>query len=257
MMRFFAALSLIGLVAQAHAQPAEAPAKAPVVAGTDDAHAGHTWLAPTALTSPAGSWSISSVELLLIGGTYAITDRLEVGAMTFLPAGQFDGVALGWGHAKMRVVDAGNVHGALRLDGIYTYEGMDHYEDVARSEAIAAASAVVTVCIDDACRSHASASGGVVFAGASDDEVPFAGALSTVIAVSKRMKLVFELDAGYTANDPHATPYGVLAWAGVRLATPRLGIDLGVAKPICDNCVDDDFKLGIPFLAATYRSLPD
>jgi hypothetical protein len=256
-MRFFAAAVVSALVAQARAQPVEEtpPIDEAMQGALDDANAHRAWLAPTALTAPAGTWTIVSYEVAVAGLIFSVTDRLEVGAMTFLPISD-ELPTLAWGHVKLRVLDSGSVHGALRLDGVYVHEVTDASEDDEITHTIASAMAAVTLCVDVRCRSHLGAALGVAFTG-TGDELPIGGAASAVVAMTDVVKLVFELDAGYIVNDPHDSPYGAFAWAGVRFTSRAAGVDLGVMRPLCDDCIEKRLKYGFPFVMATIRSVPD
>ncbi len=44
----------------------------------EDANAGRMWLSPTALTEPAGTWSFSDYDLLVVGLSYAATDTVSI-----------------------------------------------------------------------------------------------------------------------------------------------------------------------------------
>src|SRR5687768_4361434 len=77
-------------------EPAPPPAGMPIVVAPpapatvdrgviEDANSGRNWLTPTALTPPAGTWSFSDFELLMVSGGYAITDQLSVSVTTLLP----------------------------------------------------------------------------------------------------------------------------------------------------------------------------
>jgi hypothetical protein len=209
-----------------------------------DAHANRAWAAPTALTPPAGTFAIVDYELVLGGIIFAPTDRIEVGLLTIPP---IDGFLFAWAHAKFRVLDINYFHAALRVDGLITNET----EDPA-----GAASVAITMCIDPACHSHL---GAMFVAARFDEETGIGGALSSVFSISEHMKIMFELDAGYspTERDTFDKVEPLLVWYGLRLTSKKVGFDLGFAKPICDDCDDEDLDTGYPFLAFTYRFTRD
>ncbi|MEZ4367063.1 MAG: hypothetical protein R2939_12380 [Kofleriaceae bacterium] len=75
----------------------------------EDANAGRTFLAPTALMSPKGSWTFSDWELFLVGGSYAFSDDVAASAVTMLPL--FDGQPfIGLFTGKVRLVRQERLH---------------------------------------------------------------------------------------------------------------------------------------------------
>ena len=216
----------------------------------EDANAGRTWLAPTALTEPAGTWSFSDYELLLVGLSYAATDTLSFSANTLLPIVEDMPFWL-LVNGKAQIVRSGNVRFALQGALIH-----------ARVEGEGATAAILggalTYCIDPECRSLLNAYVGAGFAHEDQSAVPLALSASLLYGINKHVKLMLEADTGYIAGGGiDAAADGFLAWYGVRFTSKIIGVDLGFMKPICDGCEDSGLVMGIPFVSFTYRSFKD
>lgn len=85
------------------------PAVEPLSARRDDSAMDQAWLAPTALTQPAGTLTLSNHELDVVGATFAPFEHWQVGvAGTIYPAGY--GLAA---MTKVRVLDIGRYHAAF------------------------------------------------------------------------------------------------------------------------------------------------
>jgi len=243
---------------------APAPAPAPVVVEpppaqtstvdlgvVNDANSGRSWLAPTALTAPAGTWSFSDYELLLVSGSYAITDQVGLSLTTMIPVtDQFFWVMLS---GKAQILKAGSVRLALQGGITYTsYDGGDTTDSFTAGEVGGA----LTVCIDAECNSHLNGFLGAGFAQADQSAVPFIAAGSLVMKVARRVKLVFEADTGFILGDINETTDGFLFWYGLRFTSRNIGVDVGLMKPIIDGDTDTgSFPLGFPFVSFTYRAL--
>jgi hypothetical protein len=244
---------------EAMPQPPPPPPPAPVaVAATappstvdqgvvEDANAGRGWLAPTALTPPAGTWSFSDFELFVISAGYAVTDKVQVSATTLIPivSDMPTWVLL---NGKAQIIRAGKVRGAVQA--ALTYAGVDG--DSATALELGGA---LTFCIDEACHSHISGFLGAGFAHEDQSAVPFMFAFEGAFRVGKHLKLILEADSGFVAGEIDAAADGFLAWYGVRFTSSFLGVDLGFMKPICDGCESDELPMGFPFVSFTYRNL--
>lgn len=213
----------------------------------EDANAGRGWLAPTALTPPAGTWSFSDFELFIISAGYAVTDKVQVSATTLIPivSDMPTWVLL---NGKAQIIRAGKLRGAVQA--ALTYAGVDG--DSATALELGGA---LTYCIDDACHSHISGFLGAGFAHEDQSAVPFMFAFEGAFRVGKHLKLILEADSGFVAGEIDAAADGFLAWYGVRFTSSFLGVDLGFMKPICDGCESDELPMGFPFVSFTYRNL--
>ncbi len=241
------------------------PPQPPVVAGqpappastvdkgiVDDANAGRSWLMPTALIEPAGTWSFSDFQLFLISLGYSVTDQFSISATTLLPIVSDMPFWL-FVNAKVQVVKSGRVRAALQ--GALTTVRADN-----ESANGAVLGGALTLCIDDACHSHFSAYVGAGFAHQNESAVPFVFAGSLAYRVANHVKLMLEADSAYIAGNINEAANGFLAWYGVRFTSNIIGVDLGFAKPICTDGTDCSIKelpMGFPFVSFTYRALKD
>ncbi len=215
----------------------------------DDANSGRNWLSPTALTPPAGTWSFSDFELLMVSGSYAVTDQLSISATTLLPIVEgtpFFGIA----SIKLQVLKAGSARLALQGAVLHIRDtsGSDDF-----SVTVGNFGGALTLCIDHDCHSHVTGYLGAGFAQEDTSSVPFVGSLAATLKIGKRVKAVFEADTAFIAGDINETANGFLGWYGLRFTSREIGVDLGFAKPICDGC-EDGLVMGFPFVSFTYRS---
>ena len=213
----------------------------------EDANAGRGWVMPTALTEPAGTWSFSDFELLMISIGYSVTDDLSLSASTLLPLTEDFPFWLLL-NAKLRVVNTGRFH--LALQGAGTFVHVD--SDNASAGVLGAAA---TLCLDDDCYSTLSGYLGAGFARQDQSALPFMAAGSLAYRVAKHVKLLLEADTGFIAGEIDAAADGFLGWYGVRFTSSIIGVDLGFVKPFCDGCEDTGLPLGLPFVSFTYRAL--
>ena len=232
--------------------PPGAPAETGVDEGViEDANSGRNWLTPTALTPPAGTWSFSSYELFFASLGYAVTDRFTVSGTFLLPA--FEDMPLfGIASVKGQVIKSGNVRGALQFNVMFVSE-----DD---SVTVANLGGVLTMCIDHACHSHLSGYLGAGFGidvDESQSSVPFVAAAAAVFRVGRHMKFVFEADTAFIVGEVDEAANGFLGWYGIRFTSKHIGVDLGFAKPICEDCEIDELPMGIPFVSFTYRGYND
>jgi hypothetical protein len=260
---------LLGFSSVAWAQPGAAPppppgavappteAQSTVDQGViDDANSGRNWLTPTALTPPAGTWSFTDYELLLASLGYAVTDHFTISATVLLPIVE-DMPFFGIASAKLQVLKAGNLRGALQLNVMHTSidDGGDDF-----SLSAANLGGALTLCIDDACHSHVTGYLGAGFGldtVESQNAVPFVAAAAAAFRVARHIKFVFEADTAFIVGDVDEAANGFLGWYGVRFTSREIGVDLGFAKPICEDCDSEGLPMGFPFVSFTYRGYAD
>lgn len=213
----------------------------------EDANAGRMWLSPTALTEPAGTWSFSDYELLLVGLSYAATDTVSISANTLLPIVEDMPFWL-LVNGKAQIVKSGNVR--LAVQGSLIHARVD-----GEGATAAVLGGALSYCIDADCRSIVNAYVGAGFAHENQSALPIALSGSLLYGVNKHVKIMLEADTGYIAGGGiDAAADGFLAWYGVRFTSKIIGVDLGFVKPICDGCEDSGLVMGVPFVSFTYRS---
>jgi hypothetical protein len=216
----------------------------------EDANAGRSWLSPTALTEPAGTWSFSDFELLMVSLHYSPTDQLSLSATTLLPIVEDMPFWL-LVNGKFQIIKSGNVRGVIQ--GAVTHVSAD-----GEGATAAVLGGALTYCIDSECHSTLTGYVGAGFAHEDQSAVPLVFAGSVAYRVNRHVKLLLEADTGYIAGggiDQAAD--GFLAWYGVRFTSKIIGVDLGFVKPICDGCEDSGLVMGVPFVSFTYRSFKE
>jgi hypothetical protein len=222
----------------------------------DDANAGRSWLSPTALTEPAGTWSFSDFELLLASISYSPTDQLSLSATTLLPiTSDFPFWLLVNG--KYQIVKAGNVR--IVAQAAVSYVSVEDDSDSGSSTRSSVTGAVIggaaTYCIDSECHSTLTGYLGAGFAHEDQSAVPFVFSGALALGVNKHVKILLEGDSGFMAGSINDQIDGFLAWYGIRFTSKEIGVDLGFTRPICSGCDTGPLLLGVPFVSFTYRSI--
>ena len=222
----------------------------------EDANSGRTWLAPTALTAPAGTFSFSDWQLFWVGAGYSPTDKLSLSASTMIPlTSDFPIIIFATG--KLQLLDAGR----LKVAGHAGFLFFNLNEsDVDGDETFTAASlgGVATYCLDDDCHSvlNGFIAGGFALEYAADQtSVPFGVSAAYIQRLTRMVKLILEVDSGFVAGEFDAAADGFLGWYGVRFTSKNIGVDLGLVKLFCDGCDSEFLPLGYPVVNFTYRSL--
>lgn len=215
----------------------------------EDANSGRGWLAPTALTPPAGTWTFSDYELFIVGASYALTDAFQVSAATLLPITS-DMPFVGLFSAKARLLSAGKLHVAAAGSLFVAVDSGD-------SVSAGAVGGTATLCLDDgACRSHVT---GYLAAGLANDDqtvIPFIASVAVAARLGDRLKIVVEANTGFLTGEVNDIASGFLGWYGLRFYSSSIGVDVGFVRPFGED-VDADLVLGLPFLSFTYRQLPE
>jgi hypothetical protein len=219
----------------------------------EDANSGRSWLMPTALMEPAGTWSFTDFELFMVGLGYSVTDRMSISVTTLLPIVSDMPVFL-LGNAKLQVIRSGNLRVAVQGAMTYVQERNTGNNYGASAGELGAAA---TLCIDTDCRSHVSGFIGAGFAHDTQSSVPFLVAGSLAMSMNKHVKAIVEADSAFIAGDINEQANGFLAWYGLRFTSETIGVDLGFAKPVCDGCSNGDLPMGAPFVSFTYRSFKE
>ena len=211
-----------------------------------DVNADRVFIAPTALTQPAGSVAFNSYELFFAGITAAPTDRLQLSAWGLLPVFEDFPIIIN-GSGKFALVNEGALR--LALQGGVSFASVD-----GTSGGVGTLGAAATICTDDACHSmvnfYAAAMADINGDG---NAIAILGSAGVVQRVTDHVKLALELDtAGAITENESELVDGFLLFYGVRFTGTRLGVDLGFAKPLVDE--DTGLFMGIPWVAFTYRA---
>lgn len=232
------------------APPAGEPAAASQIpAGIiEDANSSRVWLSPTALMAPAGTWSFDDYELFFIGGSYAITDQLQLSGVTLLPlvSGQ-PFIALV--SAKLGLITRGRLHLAVQASTM-----------LATGEADSLGAMVVggaaTLCLDADC--HSIVNGYVATGFSLQEETPAFPVIVTASLVqrlSARVKLAVEIDSGLVLGEINEVGDGFVGWYGLRFTSRNIGVDVGFVRPFAQGYEQEVLPLGIPWLNFTYRAI--
>lgn len=221
----------------------------------EDANAGRAFFMGTALMPPAGTWSFEDYELMLIGGSYAVTDNFQLSVTTMVPvSSKFLPV---FGSAKVKLLRAGNTHVALQggVGGLYWNESLSTGSGT-KSVYVGEIGAALTQCLDADCYTHVDGFAGTGFSlQSSNSSVPLMISGALVAKLGRRVRLVLEADTGHVIGKINDTANGVLVWYGLRFTSRQLGVDVGFTKPICQGCSDGGFPIGFPIVAFAYRNL--
>jgi hypothetical protein len=185
------------------------------------------WIAPTALTVPAGSVTVSLYEAVLTRVTIGLTDRIQIWGGTSWTG--FVGAPVWEVGAKATILSVGRLHLALLAEHLGArFSQWNGF-------VLAGAGAAASVCIDGGCRSvlSVSALGGRFWLDTEDaDFESRADALvspSAVIAIGDFMKIVVE------SHVPVASHRREAFWAAVaRVPLAALTLDLGLFSQFRD-----------------------
>jgi hypothetical protein len=237
------------------AAPADEGAGAVDPGAVEDPHADRTVLLPTALTQPAGSFSISSYELVFAGLTYGITDRLQVSTTVLLTP--FMGTNFVVGNLKWQVLR----HGSLRLsinagvtylrsvdDGFFQEPGS---EQITHQRVSPHLGATVSHCLTDDCQSLLSASVQILTNPRRSGlgQVNAAYGASLISRITEHTKLVLEVTSGSELNPALQPINGALPTAALRYFNQRVAFDggvMGVAE-------SGGQLIPIPYVAGSFR----
>lgn len=229
----------------------------------EDANAGRSWLTPTALTPPAGTFSFSDYELLLVGISYAVSDQLVISAETMVPV--TSDFYWGFASAKLQILKQGRLRVALQggAAGVFAKstdtvdDGMGNVTTTTSSDSTGGleVGGAATYCLDAPCFSHVDAFVGAAFAYQNNASVPVGFAGSLVARLGRRVRLVLEADSAHLFGDISGQADGILGWYGLRFTSREIGVDVGFVKPFCDGCSSDVLPLGFPVLSFTYRGM--
>jgi hypothetical protein len=222
----------------------------------EDPHGDRGVLLPTALTQPAGTFSISSYDLFIAGLTFGITDRLQVSTTAVLTP--FVGAALVVGNLKWQVLRHGSwrlsLNAGMSYDHVEPPEpsfGPDGQINPVEGGLTPHLGAAVSYCLSDDCQSLLSASVQML---ATPERWRFGQSnayfgASLVHRMTEHTKLVLEVTSvAGLYPDPGVAP-GAIPVMALRYFRERVAFDGGVmvwteARGAADT---------LPYLAGSFR----
>jgi len=196
--------------------PGAAPA--PASARDEDPRIDRAVVAPTALTQPARTATVTLYELTLLHLTVGLTDRIQVGAGIGVDHFGQNQTLMSL-ELKTRLLDHGRFHLAMLAEFLGVFGGHGGGK-------LARAGGVASVCLDDRCASVLSAA---VFAmgssanveGRDHNEIFPLVTPSAVISLARHLRLVGELDLA---------PDGALWVVAARVLYAGFAVDVGAAQ---------------------------
>jgi hypothetical protein len=201
-------------------------------------------IAPTAETSPRGSFSATSYEIVLLQLGYALTDDTQISVTSMPPLGELGAVPA---DISLKTVLLRQPHVSLAALGSAT--GVLGVEEF--SGFLGRAGAVATFCVDvEACRLAFSMSTNVALIGPAS--LLFGGA-GVNFRAGRIVSLIAELDTVIPLGTQIGEANGILGGVGVRLSGPAWGVDMALMK--AGKARAEPSTL-VPFLAVSYRYLP-
>lgn len=215
----------------------------------EDANSGRVWVMPTALLPPQGTWSIDNYEIIFVGGSYALTDNLQLSGAAMVPMDE-GGPELAFLSAKLGLLAVERFHLALQGSTLLDREGR-----IGRMGTLVGG--VASLCMDRDCHSLLNGYVGAGFSILGDESsVPLVLSASLVQRISPHVKLMLEVDSGLILNPIYDEDRGIMVNYGLRITSRSIGVDLGLLRPICAECGGHgEFPLGIPWLALSYRGI--
>jgi hypothetical protein len=200
-----------------------------------DPAAGQAWLAPSAATLPAGSVEVAS-RLFLVGASYGVTDRVEVGAAVF-PLSLDRGRAY---RVSARGALLAHRRGGLAVTGdLFGYGSATAWRWWTSAVGLAGG-----LCLLEGCDTVVGAHWAPAFvAGRFTGEHLLSA--SVVQRVATGVKVMLEANHGLRAVQPDLVA-GTVYWYGLRLHGRRLAVDLGLM-------FGSDLLFGAPWASVSYR----
>ncbi len=214
----------------------------------DDALSTGSFVSPTALTDPAATVSLSAglisgsdldnLTTTHLSGCYSPTNNLMFCGTVLIPADDF---RLGMLSAKVQVVKSGSLRVALHGDVLFSGDA-----------AAGIVSGIATVCLDDACNSHASGVLGTGILNESSTGVPIVVSGAAAVQLVPHIKLVGELIGGFSSSAVGGSDDLYVGMVGFRFTRKQIGFNLGIATLM--EVESADFPV-LVFASVTVRRL--
>lgn len=207
----------------------------------DDGHCDRVLLLPTAETHPAGTYYLTSYEIVIGQVGYALSDRTQL-SLTGTPPLTDEGVVpldlsvktVLLREEEVRVAAIGSLTGVLNLGEFSGFLGR--------------VGGVAQLCLTQHCRSSVSVSSNWLLAGPASVVVSGAGA---ILRTSRLVAFLLEIDTLVPLGEPVGEANGAAGLAGLRLSGAAWGVDLGLARSVRTR----DRQV-LPVVVGTYRGLP-
>ena len=237
--------------AQAYPPPAFAASAPPRIAQPEDhardprwndAHVDRVVLVPTAETHPAGTWYLSSYDILLLQAGYALTDRTQL-TLTLTPP--LDSALLMPVDMTVKTVLARTER--VRVAATGSVSGLLGYE--AGAVFLGRVGGVAQLCLDDDCRSSINMAGNATLLGST---VLFLDGVGAILRTNDTVAFLLELQSVLPLSRDNGDYHAFAGAGGIRLSGKAWGVDLAFEAPL-DRRTHPQV---IPVLAATYRFLP-
>jgi hypothetical protein len=230
---------VLALTAPARAQEAQVVTP-PAAAAPAEPHADRVVLAPTAYTHPAGTFFVSSYDVVFLQLGYAFTDRTQISVTASPPLGEP-------GEVRLAFVDA-TLKSALVREGPVRVAALGSVSGVATNEPgillVGRAGAVVQLCLDLSCQSSLSISSNALLAG---PVLLLANGVGGIVRAGRLLSFVAELDTAIPLGREGGSANAVLLGGGLRVHLDRFAIDASLLGGVGSTDVV------IPLLALTYR----
>jgi hypothetical protein len=196
-------------------------------------------LVPTAETHPAGTFYLTSYEIVLLQAGYAISDRTQVTltSMPPLPKEQIVPLDLSLKTVLVRAPQ-------FRIAAIGSASGIAGLEE--GTALLGRVGGVVQLCLERTCGSNVSIASSVALAGPA---IIAGNGAGLILRATKALSVLVEFDAVIPLGTAINQLNGLAFASGIRLSGEHLGLDLAIARRI--DVLDGGT---VPFLAATYRT---
>jgi hypothetical protein len=227
--------------------PPGADTTAPPAAGTldlrdrryADAHVDRVVVLPTAETHPAGTFYVSSYEIVLLQAGYAVSDRTQITltSMPPLPKEKILPLDLSLKTVLVRAPE-------FRIAALGSVSGISGIEE--GTGLLGRVGGVVQLCLERTCRSNVSVGTSVALAGPA---IIAGNGVGAILRATRIMSILFEIDSAIPLGTAVNQVNGLAFASGIRLSGEHLGLDLTIARRL--DVLDSPV---VPFVAATYRT---
>jgi hypothetical protein len=225
------------------ALPPPSAAEQPRDARYADAHSDHVILMPTAETHPAGTFYLSSYELIILQAGYAISDRVQA-TLTFLPIVTDEA----WLPFDLSLKGVLVREGRVRVAAIGSVSGLAGFEE--RPSLVGRVGGATQFCFDDRCRSSGNFGSNLLLLG---NELMVLNAAGAIFRLTDVTALLAEVQSAVPLGRDLGRYNGLGAAVGIRFSGRRWGVDLSLEAPLTSA---DDVPQLVPIVTVSYRTEP-